>query len=109
MSYNTPLFTLTVDQFIELNTKILNQALNQLNMSSPKKEEQDIIFIKEASALTGYSESSIYTKASRLEIPVLCSGRPLTFSKSELIKWITMGKPTVAEMNAIELSNKKQK
>jgi hypothetical protein len=42
-------------------------------------------------------------------MPVISNGRPLTFSREEILKWMKDGRPTVAEMIAKEFSNLKNK
>lgn len=95
-----PLYTLTIEEFTELNRQIVRQQLQEFHffLGTPKqKPDQDIIFIEEACELTGYSKPTMYSKISRYEIPVLSRGKPLTFSKEELIQWIRDGKPGVME------------
>jgi predicted DNA-binding transcriptional regulator AlpA len=74
-----------------------------------EQEPRDVIFIDEVIVLTGYKESTIYSKVSRREIPVLSYGRPLTFSKAEILNWMKTGKPTVSEMMAEVLMNEPKK
>ncbi|WP_299244117.1 helix-turn-helix domain-containing protein [uncultured Aquimarina sp.] len=94
-----PLYTLTVGEYMELNRTIFKQQLQELLSNQgelvPQTTERDIIFIDEACELTGYSKPTMYSKISRLEIPVLSKGKPLTFSKQGLIEWIHQGKPNV--------------
>lgn len=95
-----PLYTLSVEEFTQLNRQIVRQQLEEFNFSQTdlkQKPDQDIIFIEEACELTGYSKATMYSKISRYEIPVLSRGKPLTFSKKELIQWIHDGKPNVIE------------
>lgn len=63
------------------------------------KIESDIIFVKEVSKLTGYKISTLYSKVSRSEIPVLSRKKPLTFSKKEIITWLHKNKPLIPEEN----------
>ena len=105
MSNTKPLYTLTVEEYIDLNKKIfseeadriINIKLDQLKFN---KSDDDVIFIDEAVELTGYKKSSIYSKVCKFEIPVLSRLRPLTFSKKALLQWITDGKPNVISLNA---------
>jgi hypothetical protein len=42
-------------------------------------------------------------------MPVISNGRPLTFSREEILQWMKDGRPTVAEMIANEFTNRKNK
>ncbi len=64
--------------------------------------ERDSISAAEASTLTGLRIKTIYTKVSRMEMPVLTRGRPLMFSHKGLTQWMRDGKPTVLDMGLAE-------
>ena len=105
-----PLYTLTVEEFKELSKTIAVDCSYLIQPPVPVEQEpRDVIFIEEVVVLTGYKESTIYSKVSRREMPVLSYGRPLTFSKAEILNWMKSGKPTVAEMMAEVLLNDKKK
>lgn len=75
-----------------------------------QKNEPDIINREEASMLVNLKRGTIYNKVNKGEMPCLCSGNPLTFSREDLITWLEHGKPTVAEMIANKLlKNRKKK
>lgn len=107
-----PLYSLTVAEYIEVNQKIVKQQLLELlsnnSESLQPKSDQDIIFIDEACELTGYSKPTLYSKISKYEIPVLSRGKPLTFSKKELIQWIHEGKPKTVDVEVSEYLSKKR-
>ena len=110
MEENRPLFSLTVEEFKELSKVIAVDINYPIQPPAPvEKEPRDVIFIDEAIVLTGYKESTIYSKVSRREMPVLSYGRPLTFSKAEILDWMKSGKPTVTEMMAKVLMNNQNK
>lgn len=104
---NRPLFTLTVQEYIELRKSLDNKNQEKSILVREVKEEQDIIYLEEAKALTGYTDNTVYTKVSRREMPVVSSGRPLTFSRTQLKEWIAKGRPSVAEMIAEDYMNHK--
>lgn len=106
-----PLYTLTVEEFRELSKTIAVDCSYLIQPPLPVEQEpRDVIFIPEVVILTGYKESTIYSKVSRREIPVISYGRPLTFSKAEILNWMKSGKPTVAEIMAEALlTNSKKK
>jgi predicted DNA-binding transcriptional regulator AlpA len=105
-----PLYTLTVEEFIELSKTI---ALDNSYLVKPTKiseePKSDIIYLDEIIELTGYKESTVYSKVCRKEMPVISTGRPLAFSREEILQWIKDGRPTVAEMIANEFTNRKNK
>ena len=103
MSDTRPLFSLTVVEFIELN-KSIHDEFNKLSKIIPEKEthQLDNIFIEEAAGITGLQKRTLYTKVSRLEIPVISRGRPLIFSRKQLASWIINGRPSISEMKAQE-------
>jgi hypothetical protein len=54
--------------------------------------EVDLGDIEFASKITGLAIPTIYTKASKREIPFMKQGKKLYFSKLELLSWIKEGK-----------------
>ena len=105
-----PLYTLTVEEFKELSKTI---ALDNSYLVKPTKigeePKSDIIYLDEIMELTGYKESTVYSKVCRKEMPVVSTGRPLAFSREEILQWMKDGRPTVAEMKANEFTNRKNK
>ena len=105
-----PLYTLTVEEFKELSKTI---ALDNSYLVKPAKiseePKSDIIYLDEIMGLTGYKESTVYSKVCRKEMPVISTGRPLAFSREEILQWMKDGRPTVAEMIANEFTNRKNK
>lgn len=104
---NRPLFTLTVQEYIELRKSLDNENKGKSILVREVKEEKDIIYLEEAKTLTGYTDNTIYTKVSRREMPVISSGRPLTFSRKQLNEWMAKGRPSIAEMIAEDYMNHK--
>jgi predicted DNA-binding transcriptional regulator AlpA len=115
MDISKPLYTLTIAEFLELTRKTVTEQAEKLlvgykRQSAPgEAEKPDIIFIDEVRALTGLKRSTIYSKVSRYEIPVVSRRKPLTFSRMEILQWIKNGKPTVAATAASEYSFKRKK
>jgi predicted DNA-binding transcriptional regulator AlpA len=104
------LITLTVGEFVELNKSLTREVnLSPSNLQKHGINKPDIIYVDQAVTLTGYTKKTIYTKVSRLEIPVVSFGRPLTFSRKELNQWIKKGRPSVAETKADKFMNKKER
>lgn len=101
-----PLYTLTIGEYKELQKEIFKEQFQQLQNHGKlpllHKQERDIIFIDDACEITGYSKPTMYFKISRYEIPVLSRGKPLTFSKKEIIEWIHQGKPNIMDKKVEE-------
>jgi len=98
-----PLFTLTVEEFMELNKTIIVD--DRYLRPEPKKnevEKPEIIYSEEAALITNYTKSTLYSKVNRGEIPYISGGKPLTFSRSQLSQWMQDGRPRVSEMMASE-------
>ena len=98
-----PLFSLTVKEFVELNktinldNKYLIQEPVKIEISKP-----DIIYAVEAAEICNYTKSTLYSKVNRGEIPSVSEGKPLTFSRNQLLEWMQLGRPSVTEMKANE-------
>lgn len=120
------LFHLTVAEYqsllketlAELISKIIKKELESIkeeiedlkgDQVARYKSQKDAISLIEAAELTGLKKESIYSKVSRLEMPCLMRGRPLRFSRKELMEWMRNGKPTVTEMNYIEYKKRRGK
>lgn len=92
------LFTLTIEEFVELSKTITAAYSSFTKKEEPKAEnESDIIFMHDVTILTGYKKNTVYTKVCRGQIPIISNGRPLTFSKEEIVQWMKPGRPSVAE------------
>lgn len=81
---NTLISSLTVSEFLEL-----------INKKTSKSSNSDLIFIEDLKKITNYKESTIYSKVSKNQIPVISRGRPLIFSRKEILNWLQLGKPNV--------------
>lgn len=95
---NRPLFQLLVHEYIELTNELFNQRFKESAMQNVVTSPlPDLIYIDDAAKITGYTEKTIYSKVSRHELPIVSSGRPLTFSRSQLNTWIMAGRPSNSE------------
>jgi excisionase family DNA binding protein len=105
---NRPLFSLTVEEYIKINKSLLRDANRvEFPLSQQTIEMPELIFIDEAARITKYTEKTIYTKVCRREIPVVSSGRPLTFSRKQLNEWMANGRPSIAAMITKDFINRK--
>ena len=106
-----PLYSLTVGEYIELNKKVFAEEAEKILHSKeqaeePVKHDQDIIFIDEVLALTGYRKATLYSKVCRYEIPVISRRKPLTFSRKAIMQWLHDGKPNTIDQEADNYFNK---
>lgn len=102
------LFHITVKDYKDLLKSILEELLPPIikrelldfsnDLTKGLNEEKETLSVTEASVLTGLRPKSIYTKVSRMEMPSLTRGRPLMFSRKELVLWMRNGKPTVSQI-----------
>tara|TARA_B100000508_G_scaffold55003_2_gene42604 strand:- start:3203 stop:3514 length:312 start_codon:yes stop_codon:yes gene_type:complete len=91
---------LTVSEFLEILEKS-NERLSETNQN-----RNDLLNSNQAAKLLGYKKSTIYSKVSRGEVPVYSSGRPLVFSKKDLLEWMENGRPNISEKKANSFLNK---
>jgi len=106
-----PLYSLTVGEYIDLSKEAFAQEAKRLladtnHNSNRSKSNNDIIFIDEVKELTGYKDSTIYSKVCRFEMPVISKRRPLTFSRNDIINWLKEGKPSVMDQEANDYLSK---
>lgn len=66
----------------------------------------DLLTVKEAADYLKVSVQSLYSKVSRLEIPVSKPGRRLYFSQSELRKWVSASRRKTASEIIQESQNR---
>ncbi len=107
---NKPSFALTVGELKEILREIVFDLFIELqsieNSNELENYETDMIYLQEVAEITGYKEKTIYTKVSRGEIPVVTSGKPLTFSRKQIEEWIKKGRPSVAEMTVEKIRDR---
>jgi hypothetical protein len=95
MDSSTPLFALTVGQFSAL--------IQELKLSQIPIFKQDIVFETDNVDINWVSENlkipiaTIRTKVSRMEMPCKKRGKPMVFSKKEILEWYENGRPKVVQ------------
>ena len=98
--YSKPMWQFSIGEF-ETRLKKMVSTLIELAVKKAFEERSsevadtssDTLDLKKTSELTGLSSSTIYSKVSRFEMPSLTRGRPLLFSKTELMTWLASGRP----------------
>lgn len=88
--FNLGLLHEKVDFLIKELSSIGNK-LGQVDQK-PAQEENDVIQVKEAAKLIGRSESTVYIKASKKELPCWNDGGRLWFSRKDLTAWLMANK-----------------
>ncbi len=90
----------------------LKSLLLKKQESTPTKEAEQLLTIKEASDFLKLSVPTIYSKVSKNELPYMKQGKRLYFSSTELMEYIKKGrKKTKAEIEVeaeTYLSNKRK-
>lgn len=92
---NKPLFSLTIGEYEELQTKIIaEQATKMLDISSgdtPTILQKEILNIIEVSELTGYARQTIYGFVSDGKIPFLKrpGSKALRFNRTAILEWMS--------------------
>ena len=103
-SLDKPIWTLTASEFLTLQNKAIQSALNEIISTELRLAKADALpksdtmGVDETVGITRYSPKTLYSKVCRREIPRVSSGRPLIFSRKEIEQWMKLGKQTVAEM-----------
>jgi hypothetical protein len=96
MNLSTPLYALTVSEFSELiqeQLKSLQPPIKNL-ITNLETDNVDINWVSENLKIP---TATIYTKVSKMEMPCKKRGKPLIFSKNEIIDWNNSGRPTVVQ------------
>ncbi|WP_052752857.1 helix-turn-helix domain-containing protein [Kordia zhangzhouensis] len=99
-------------EFTSLRNEISELKSLLLHQTTPEKDSEQILTIKECSKLLNLSIPTLYTYTQKNKIPFFKHGRKLMFLKSSIINWIKEGKvKTTAEIEAEAdnfLANKKK-
>lgn len=88
-----PLFTLTVEQFLELQQSVPVKENSTKADDMPSK----IIGIEEAIKLTGYKRATLYRKTSMGAIPHFKRNGKILFLREELENWLLANRKETTE------------
>ncbi len=105
-----PLHTLSIQDYVELNRKLIEEATQELRdqlehlnrlqtilherLSSEVHEPlPDEIGIDEVMEITRMTKAAIYSRVAREGLPVVRRKAPLLFSRKEILEWMRMGRP----------------
>lgn len=80
-----------LDNCLDYRLESIEKSIEQINTRSCTDIDQ--IDINEVVHMTGYAHSTIHSKVSRNEIPVLSRNKPLSFSREKIKRWLSLDKP----------------
>ncbi|RCW29567.1 helix-turn-helix domain-containing protein [Marinilabilia salmonicolor] len=95
---NIGLLNQKVDYLIQ-QISMLGNKLGEVNKQTVE-EENDIIQVKEAAKIIGRSESTVYIKASKKQLPCWNDGGRLLFSRKDLREWVLANRTQCKEETA---------
>lgn len=84
---NSPLYSLTVGEYVELQKSILKD----LPLLSAKKEEKELLSIQEAAEFLQLSVPTLYTMNCKKQIPFTKVSGKVYYRRSALISWLDSG------------------
>ncbi len=96
MNNTVPLYSLSVEQF----KAILDEKFKHFQQPHTKTNviyETDNTNIDWVSENFNIPKGTIRSKVSKREMPCKKRGKPLIFSKKEIIEWVEKGKPKIEE------------
>ena len=105
MDQDKPLYTLTVGEFKSLLKNTIQEELTEAVHYVSTEERAEVIYINEVINLTGLKKATIYTKVSKMEMPVLSRNRPLSFLRTDIVEWMENGRPNHLEVLATKHLN----
>ena len=83
MDLNKPLFSLTVQEFIDLQTMII-----ELQIKKPAEDSDKRMTLDELCKTYGFAKDTIYGYVSKKKIVFEKVGKRLYFYKSQIEKWL---------------------
>lgn len=100
----TPIWQITVGDFERIVENAVSDKVEEAiqfafeeRAKLDEDQTEDIIDVKLAAKLIGLTIPTMYSKVSRFEIPTMSRGRPLLFSRKELISWLENGRPSLIQ------------
>ncbi|MDP3442489.1 MAG: helix-turn-helix domain-containing protein [Ignavibacteria bacterium] len=102
ISESTPIFQLTVGQFMT----IFEREQNQTSQTKQETPIPEIYGVEKLQQITGYSKATIYAKTSKNEIPQFKRDGRLFFRHADIIEWMTANRIETKEEVARNLDRK---
>lgn len=78
--------TILIKEFSELKTLLLDKREQPIN------QPEHFLSVQEAGKLLNLADSTIYSKVSKNELPVMKRGKRLYFSRNELMQYVKEGR-----------------
>ncbi|PKP19450.1 MAG: hypothetical protein CVU05_11335 [Bacteroidetes bacterium HGW-Bacteroidetes-21] len=92
---NRPVYSLSVEEFIELNQEILS-GISRKDSEAPTRTG-DIMNVDEAAAYLKMAKQTVYSMVSRRLLPYFKRGKRVFFRKEELLSWLEKGRKYTKE------------
>ena len=95
---DSPLFSLTCGQYLELNRQIFEEFKAQLSVS-PASTEKELLSIEEASEFLKLSVATLYSMNCKRKIPFTKISGKVYYKRSALLAWLETGdRKTIAQI-----------
>ncbi len=87
---NRPMYSLSVEEYIELNQEILKSMKNP--EAEVEKNNTEIMNIDEAAVYLKMAKQTVYSMISRRILPYFKRGKRVFFRRAELLTWLEKGR-----------------
>jgi len=92
---NRPMYSLSVEEYIQLNKEILSET--KLPEEESESHASEIMNIEEAAVYLKMAKQTVYSMISRRLLPYFKRGKRVFFRKAELLKWFEKGRKYTRE------------
>ena len=92
---NRPMYSLSVEEYIELNQEILKSMKNP--EAEVEKNNTEIMNIEEAAVYLKMAKQTVYSMISRRILPYFKRGKRVFFRRAELLTWLEKGRKYTKE------------
>jgi excisionase family DNA binding protein len=92
---NRPMYSLSVEEYIQLNKEILSEA--KLPEEETVSNTSEIMNIEEAAVYLKMAKQTVYSMISRKLLPYFKRGKRVFFRKAELLTWLEKGRKYTRE------------
>jgi len=92
---NRPMYSLSVEEYIQLSREILQEFTT--NDGGSKHVAGEIMDVDEAAAYLKMAKQTVYSMVSRRLLPYFKRGKRVFFRKEELLSWLEKGRKYTKE------------
>jgi len=92
---NRPMYSLSVEEYIELNQKIFSAIKSP--ETEIEKNNTEIMNIDQAAVYLKMAKQTVYSMISRRLLPYFKRGKRVFFRKNELLTWLERGRKFTKE------------